>query len=240
MVGNGSIWGTKNELTCSGGNSSAPYSYNKTSGTIPANSRSRYSHGDGGNFLSNKSEGHTDGQAEIWNDRQNTGKNAALIRTVGWCNGASGNTASSAGRTCNNKTPGELYLGTYVGDETTGYPMSSRPSGVSFYYHYDVKSPQNGDYGTVYVEVLDADDKPIASGKKELTECPAYKPESVPLTYTYNANKAKTIKVVFKSSENPSALELNKNFWDYPKDTNLSGGEYVGSELYIDDIELIY
>lgn len=243
-VGNGSDWGTLNDLTATGGSSNYPYSYNKTSGTIPANSRSRYSHKDGGTFTQNRSEGQTNGESNIWSDRQYSGNNAALIRTVGWCNGTSGNSAlGTKNGACDNKTPGELYLGYF--DNSTQSPVygkdfSSRPSGISFYYHYDVKKTGNGDYGTVVIKIFDKEGEVIAENSAELHEQPSYKRVYLPLKYKENALKAGKIQIVFRSSGNESALTLNDDFWDYPRRTNLSGGEYVGSELYIDDIQLNY
>ncbi|MDE6094185.1 MAG: hypothetical protein K2F61_05355, partial [Muribaculaceae bacterium] len=56
----------------------------------------------------------------------------------------------------------------------------------------------------------------------------------------YRVNKvASKIMVRFKSSANPSLT--NNESWLYgPGNKNVSGGEYVGSELYIDDIQLNY
>ena len=62
----------------------------------------------------------------------------------------------------------------------------------------------------------------------------------MPLTYNKGCEKAAKISVIFRSSENAAALEKNTAFWRTPGARNLTGGEYVGSELYIDDVDLIY
>ena len=64
---------------------------------------------------------------------------------------------------------------------------------------------------------------------------------SLPLSYNRDANKAAKITVKFKSTANAAAVsDNNLDFWRCPGVKNVSGGEYVGSELYIDDIELVY
>lgn len=249
-IGNGSPWATLNELTTSqsgsgsgNGLNTGGCAYKSTSGTIPANGRSTKSMDDGGFFGTNKSgDGHTQGNANLHNNKHKEGSNAVLIRTVGW---GSGNTASSktSGQyfgTCQNTTPGELFLGTYNGSANYGISFGSRPAGLSFWYHYDVVSSGNGDYGTVEIKVFDAAGEVIAEAAKQLTEQSGYTQCTLPLTYSDITKKASKISVIFKSSANSAALEHNTKYWHCPGVKNVSGGEYVGSELYVDDIQLIY
>lgn len=250
-AGAGNPWGTLNELTTSqsgsgsgNGLSTGGCAYKSTSGTIPANGRSTQSAAGGGTFGTQKhSDGHTEGNASLHSDNAHNGSaNAALIRSVGW---GSGNTAKASGSgfgTCNNLTAGELYLGTYEnGAPVYGYAFASRPSEVSFFYRYDVVNSGNGDFGTVEATVYDAEGNVIAtSNLKQLTEQSDYTPVSLPLTYVLDAPKAAKISVVFKSSGNPDAMSKSTTYWRCPGAKNVSGGEYVGSELYIDDIELVY
>ena len=256
-------WGTMNELTTStygsgsgNGFNTGGCSYKATSGTIPANGRSTQSFVNGGRAgTTTHADGHTTGNASLHKDKQNSGTNAALIRTVGW---GSGNSAhgdaniftdakdNNAFGTCQNMTPGELYLGEYTDGPQYGIPFTSRPSGVSFYYHYDVTTSGNGDYGTAKIEVCDADGVTIAADSIKLEERSTYakNPTSIYLDYKKGAKKAARIKIIFRSTdkylENNPALKENKRYWNVPGDNNTSGGEYVGSELYIDDISLIY
>ena len=48
--------------------------------------------------------------------------------------------------------------------------------------------------------------------------------------------KATHIYIVFKSGDKTS----NDTLIEVPKFGNLSDGKYVGSQLYVDDVELIY
>lgn len=216
------------------------YAYKSTSGTIPANGRSTKSTASG---MTASTDGHTDGNASLHTDKAHTGNNAALIRTVGW---GSSNTAKASGgdnagfATCDNMTPGELYVGSYNGDPQYGIEFKSRPSALKFYYHYDPVTSGNGDFGTAEIAVYDSNGNTIASNKVELREQASYKEVTMPLTYNKGCEKAAKISIIFRSSENAAALEKNKTFWRTPGARNLTGGEYVGSELYIDDVDLIY
>ncbi len=232
-------WSTLNATTCStssSGGIGGQAAYKATSGTIPANSRTTKGQDSGGLIGSNKSgDGNTQGNANLHSDKQHTGSNAALIRTVSW---GSGNTASAktSGQhfgTSQNKTPGELFL--------DGYAFGSRPSEISFYYRYDTVTSGNGDYGTIEVKVLDAANNIIASANSNLTEQSSYTLMTLPLTYAEGAAKAAKINVRFVSSANESIYnsESTSN-WRCPGVKNTSGGEYTGSELYIDDITLTY
>lgn len=260
-VNNGASWATMNELTVSqfGSGSSSGLNcdgaaYKATSGTIPANGRSTKSQDNGGNIGTETSgDGHTANNANLHSDKSYSGTNAALIRTVGWnkdnaAKGIVGNRwnkpQDNAGfGTCKNMTPGQLYLGKYntsTNQPEYGYSFPSRPLAISFYYHYDVVSSGNGDYGTVKIEIYDTDNNIIASADDKLTEQAAYTKKTLVLSYIPDAPKAARVSVIFISSANKDALSEDTKFWRTPGHNNISGGEYVGSELYIDDIQLIY
>lgn len=246
----GGAWNTLNALTTStsgsgsgNGLNTGGTAYKASSGTIPANGRSTKSNDSGGLWGTNKSgDGHTQGNATLHNDRQHSGTNAALIRTVGWGSGNSAS-ASTSGQhfgTCQNKTPGELYLGSVNGtDPVYGYGFGSRPTSLEFYYHYDPHTAGNGDYGRVELKLYDAQGNEIASATKDLTEQATYTLVTLPIEYKSN-HKAAKMSLIFKSSVNDSALAQNLSFWNVPGVKNVSGGEYFGSELYIDDVTLNY
>lgn len=251
-ISDGAVWATLNERTTSqfgsgsgNGLNTGGCAYKATSGTIPANSRSTKSTDSGGFLGTNKSgDGNTVGNASLHTDKQHEGTNAALIRSVGWGNGNTAS-ASSSGQhfaTCDNMTPGELFLGSIQGDiPVYGYNFTSRPNSISFHYHYDVVKSGNGDYGEAEISVMDKDGNVIASsGTKQLTEQSEYAPVIMELNYTDTQSKAAKISVIFRSSGNPSAMTEDLSFWRCPGVKNVSGGEYVGSELYIDDIVLNY
>ena len=242
-------WSTVNDITIStfgsgsgNGLSTGGCAYKATSGTIPANSRSNYSNSYGGLIGTNKNgDGHTTGNATLHSDKAYKGNNAALIRTVGY---GSGNTAgtgtgnpASGFSTCQNVASGELFLGEKTDDNYSGIEFSSRPISVTFYYKY---SPFNSsDYGYFEAIVTDNEGNSISEPTKlEIYEQNEY--QSITLDFKYIANKkASSIMLRFMSSANPSLS--NTSSWLYgPGNKNVSGGEYVGSELYIDEITLNY
>lgn len=262
-------WATLNELTTStsgsgsgNGLNTGGCSYKATSGTIPANGRSTFSFAASENLGTKKhADGHTVGNAALHNNLQNNGTNAALIRTVGWggSNSAVAGSSDDAGfNRCQYMTQGELYLGAYDNGAKYGIPFGSRPSGVTFAYHYDVVTHGNGDFGTAELIVYAGNDT-IAYGYKKLAESKQNNPdekdwyteESISVTYVKGAPKATKVAIIFRSTtpnnvyqesfgtDNP-ALKADKTFWHTPGGMNTSGGEYVGSELYIDDVSLIY
>ena len=248
-------WATMNELTISQhgtGIGSAAItggaSYKATSGTIPANGRSTQSFASGGLVGTTRhSDGHTTGNASLHKNKQFAGTNAALIRTVGWGSGNTAHSGTSENQgfgTCQHMTPGELYLGEYNNGAQYGVDFTSRPSSVTFYYHYDVVTPGNNDYGTAEVTVYDSEGEIVTQNSAKLTERSAYTPVTIPLTYKKGANKAAKLSIIFRSTdielENNPALQHDTKYWHTPGGNNTSGGEYVGSELYIDDISLKY
>lgn len=161
--------------------------------------------------------------------------NAALIRTVGW---GSGNTAAAGfGSIINHSDPGELYLGTYKGDPVYGVEFSSRPSGFSFHYKYE--NPMRGnDEFTAEIVILDDKDQAISKQFKSSLVTPTWNAKSVYLDYPKGATKAKKMYIRFISGKTGKY-----GYNDFPvkaPGTNLSNGEYTGSHLYIDNVELIY
>ncbi|MDE6582013.1 MAG: DUF4493 domain-containing protein, partial [Duncaniella sp.] len=145
-------WATMNPLTMSEASTSTThrYAYKGTSGTIPANGRSTTSAESDPTIFSTHSDGHTSGNPSLHSNRQHSGTNAALIRTVGW---GYDNTAKASGgknagfATCQHRTQGELYIGEYNNGAKYGRKFTSRPSALTFWYHYDPANAGNGDHG---------------------------------------------------------------------------------------------
>lgn len=171
------------------------------------------------------------------------GSYAALVRSVGW---GSGSTASGNQSIQKQADPGYLYLGSYNNETKSGdYGISfrSRPSGFRFYCKYSSKSGE--DAFIAKMVVLDGNDNIIAEGeipKSESGTISNYEQKTVWLNYKQNSAKAEKMYILFQSG-----TRLDKNDWNHtsedfncPKATNLSNGEFVGSQLYIDDVELIY
>lgn len=207
------VWGTMNALTTSDGGSGA-FNTNKYAYVA-------YS----GTYETGDAHG---------------GAKAANIVTVGW---GSGSTAVGEGSAnCKHLTAGELYLGHYDSAAKTavydGIDFTSRPSGISFWYKYNAFN--SADYGWAEIRMLDTDSQVIASASKQLSAANSYTLCTVNLNYPAGAAKAAKIVVIFKSTGDPERLNINSSNVKGPAWGNLSDGRYIGSELFIDDIELIY
>lgn len=160
---------------------------------------------------------------------------AALIRTVGWGSGnsAEGTSASNI----NHSDPGELYLGVYKDTPDYGIEFGSRPSGFSFQYKYENPMAGNDEF-TAEIVVEDESGQMFTKQFKTSAITSVWKQKYVPLDYPEKAGKAKKMWIRFVSGNNG-----NYGYNDFPikaKGTNLSNGEYTGSHLYIDNVELIY
>lgn len=209
------VWGTLNQLTTSvGDGNTSMFSHKGTSYCAFSGTR-------------NTTDVHS-------------GPNAAIISTVGWGdNDANGST--STGKGCKHLTVGQLYLGHYDSSTQspvyTGIDFASRPVQLVFWYKYVHKN--SSDFGTAEIEIKDASGNIIGSGSVELRTTAEYTKVPVNITYTRRA-KAANVMVAFKSSGNPECQTINTTNLSCPSFGNLSDGRFTGSELYIDDIELIY
>jgi len=159
---------------------------------------------------------------------------AALIRSVGY-----GNTGNTAGlNNPSDYSQGELFVGTYNNGPEYGIQFGSRPMALSFWYKYE---PTNSnDKGFAEITVLSGSGEVIATANKSLDAVGSYTETSVNLTYNSNSAKAAIIKIIFKST---NAGDTYLNSTDIPKHTNwlnILTDYFVGSQLYIDDIELKY
>ncbi len=126
-------------------------------------------------------------------------------------------------------TPGELFLGVY---NTKGIEFESRPTGVHFWYQY---TPYDNDKSDIYVKVY-AGDVEIGNGSlQETKSMQEYEECTMNIDYNDNALNAKPTKlvIVFKSGFNTSTHDVTgSNSSDDPR--------FRGSELYIDDVSLVY
>lgn len=219
------VWGTMNQLTTSqGGNGTTitnrnGCAYSANSGTQPT------------------SDAHS-------------GSKAATIRTVGWGagNSASANIFGSSFGTCENVNAGELYLGVIVNDISNpayGIELGSRPSAISFWYKYNRINASNDDMGVALCRIEDEKGYPLYDKEVLFEQQNSYVQYKFEIDWEEIGveNKISKLILTFKSS-NKSATELlsktNSTYMTPPPAMNLSNGEYLGSQLYIDDIELIY
>lgn len=165
----------------------------------------------------------------------------ALIRTVGWGKG-NGAAATSGMGTCQHITPGELYLGHFdTGSKQAVYGVDwkSRPSGLKFWYKYEPHSADDVAYAEI--SVTDADGK-SHSKTIELAAESNWTEITLPLNYPKSTAKANKLTVKFKSSNivRDDKQFINTTYLTPPPPRNTSDGTYMGSQLYIDEIELIY
>lgn len=166
---------------------------------------------------------------------------AALVRTVGW---GSGNSAVGESSTAIIKkiTPGELFIGSNS-DEQNIYKFNSRPSKLRFDYKYETKN--GNDHFVVEIVLKDKKGEIITTyslpASKAVTNT-KWSTMDLPIEYKGNSAllKADQIFIRFVSSNSNEYDFLKENLMVWPSDKNLSNGEYVGSQLYIDNVELIY
>jgi hypothetical protein len=169
---------------------------------------------------------------------------AALIRTVGWGNS---NTAGGSASVCQNKTPGELYLGSFNSTSMApdyGMSFTSRPKTVTFYYMY---APTNNDSMTANVVVENRSNgvtTVLAQGSySDSNKVSSYTQKTITLVYTNTELKATHLRIEFKSGSDSwsDTRKADSSRWaKYPSFGNLSDGEFYASQLYIDDVTLGY
>lgn len=163
---------------------------------------------------------------------------AALIRTVGW-----GNDNKADGSAPQKVSAGELFLGNYnesSHEPVYGIDFQSRPTAFSFYYRYEPKN--SSDYFIARIVLLDKENRVISLSElpsNEAVKADSYMKKTVYVNYSGDNSRVKAAKmyILFKSGVK---IDANKDCLNYPKFGNLSDGEFVGSQLYIDDVELIY
>lgn len=211
-------WGTNNPMTTSQG---GDYGYTRISGTKPST-------GSNGNGIQ--------------------------IRTNGW---GSGNTAiSGVNGKCKYIDAGLYHLGANrsvrpfgysdvsgsfnTDDLNCGIAFASRPSSISFAYKYEAKN--SADHGEVFVCVYDASNNILAQAKSNISAQSNFSTMKLDLNYTNPALTAKAAKIYvrFLSTNVSNALTKDGNWLNGPGFANVTRGEYSGSTLTIDDIELSY
>ncbi|MDE7336133.1 MAG: DUF4493 domain-containing protein [Muribaculaceae bacterium] len=214
----GSAWGTNNPMTTSQG---SDYGYVRISGTKPT-------------------------------DDSHSGK-AVCISTQGWGSGTTAATWNFS--VLKYVDAGLLHLGASrsarpsgygnragclnTDDLEQGYEFASRPSALKFWTKYSAKN--SSDTGIATALVYDAAGNIIAQGSLEITSADAsYSQKTIPFSYKRGTAKAARIYVCFMSTTKTQALEKDKNWITNPPFGNLGRGEWYGSRMFIDDIELVY
>ena len=156
------------------------------------------------------------------------------MRNVGYNH--AGSTPSTSGGAFNTKyycenapselvhAAGELFLGTYsfngTESRTEGIAFASRPQSISFEYEY---APIEEDKGYAMIKVLDAGGSEL--GGKVLDLESGADTETIELNYGKFGNKAATLIVTFKSSNQGAKAPIN-----IPTGTSLNEGQGLGNK----------
>lgn len=153
-----------------------------------------------------------------------------------------------------NYSAGRLFLGSYNYDHSNntetyneGISFSSRPSQMKFQYKYISKTDETRDDGYVKI-VLKSNDEILFETYVELDHTANVLTKTINFTYPTNCKKATSICVMFCSSkygkEMDQNIETNNELKLCVYDISASESKeqccVTGSELYIDNIELIY
>lgn len=168
------------------------------------------------------------------------------LRTVGWDNGA-----GNSGISLYHVAAGKLFLGVYSYNHSNnkdsynyGTEFKSRPSKVSAMYKY---TPYNSDSFKVWAIVENRDGSTVTQlGYGDLVKggtISDWQELSFDIIYTNFAKKATHISLIFSSSSNcsDSQSEETSNLKDLVVNGEVDGyTHYEGSNLYIDNVTLIY
>lgn len=174
---------------------------------------------------------------------KNSGDKAALIRTVGWGEGTTAPGPFWDG-SIKKVDSGYLYLGEYSETPETNYipyGFTSRPIALSFYRKYTPSSGRktSEDNYEVWVKVeYRNNEQVVLLGEgylKEGGKISSYSEQRIPINYVNVQYQATHLYIIFKSG-----TEYRYDYMSVPPRMNLSTGEYVGSQLYVDDVKLIY
>lgn len=166
--------------------------------------------------------------------------NAAQIRAVGWGQGNQANGSANA----KYATVGELYIGYYDSETKTavydGIEFTSRPKSLTFDYKYTPDKGGDQYYAEIVILNRQADTvTEIGRGlSRNGNSVGEWTSVTVDIKYTETGKKLKAthMYIVFKSGDNAG----NDYFNTVPNLGNLSDGQYVGSEFFVDNIVLNY
>lgn len=187
-----------------------------------------------------------------------------MLRTCGWGSGNSAVGSSGTSGKCKYTDAGLLHLGssrssrpvgygdndnitnkTSTGPVTTddldcGIEFASRPKTISFWYKYSPKNSADKGYAEIWIK--DANGNLIGEVQTMLLENDGevYTQKSFTIAHTPGTPKAAKIYVKFLSSYSMDFIKRTNDNFSGPGFANLSDGKYLGSQLYIDDIELTY
>lgn len=130
-------------------------------------------------------------------------------------------------------TPSELFLGKY---NEKGIEFASHPTGLHFWYKYH---PFKGDLSDISISLFSGEQEIGKGILQEENEVSSYKDCILQIIYDekYKHLSPDRISIVFKSGFN-SEVESRES--GSLTSSNTANPKFRGSELYIDDISLIY
>ncbi len=128
-------------------------------------------------------------------------------------------------------TAGELFIGTWNGNRR--HSFSSRPTSMSFWYKY---APEGDDTWQATVEVLNGTTVIGKGSYMNSSSADSWTHATVTIEYTNTRLKATGISVRFVQSTSSSPHTVKKNVTT-PEGTHKI---YGGSQLTVDDIEMVY
>lgn len=132
-----------------------------------------------------------------------------------------------------NVTPSELFLGIY---NTKGIEFKSHPTGVRFWYKY---SPYLGDSSDICIQIFSGEQLIGSAALNEVNNVQSYTECLLNICYDseYMSLSPDKISLVFKSGFNN---EVESRESGGLTSSNSANPKFRGSELYIDDISLVY
>ncbi len=163
------------------------------------------------------------------------GNKVAIIRSVGYAVGS-----KADGSDPEKTEAGRLFLGVLGSNFVPDYGIAfaSRPEYLQFTYKY---APHNeADLFTAKIVVMGPNEQIIGQATMPSAQCgkqDAYKVAKVKVNYTVTDVKAESMYIEFVSG---SKLGKNETDFAYPPFANLTDGEFVGAQLFVDDVQLIY
>lgn len=217
----------------------------------------------GWSTVNNKTFGGNPNIKSTWNLRPSTVKasgkkdNGVLLRSVGWDNGSGNSFEVMSVTVIKHFSAGKLFLGSYSYDHSNdaevydyGISFTSRPTKVKFSYKYIPYGEDNSFKVKAVAEYRDGNTTVCIGQSEYIGSNPtnSYVDESFVIQYDpkYISLKATHFYLEFSSSSKYDDIGgsltdnandyLNKYFGHY----NNSYKYFEGSNLYIDDVELIY
>lgn len=187
--------------------------------------------------------------------------NAALIRSVGWGSGNSATGSNATSGTCKYTDPGLLHLGASRSVRPAGYgendnvtnssspgpvdtddlacgiEFASRPSAVSFWYKYSPKNPDDKGFAEAWLK--DASGNIIESATILLDATDTYTQVTLYFDFDEHTPPCASLYVKFLSSYDMEYIKRTNANFSGPG-FGAQNGTFMGSQLYIDDIELTY